>query len=46
METGRQHIHYIDSLRVISAASVIFMHTAASGLRVGVLDAAPYVTRG
>lgn len=46
MEGEKRHIHYIDILRVISAAGVIFMHTAASGLRAGVLDAAPYVTRG
>ena len=46
MEGEKRHIHYFDLLRVISAAGVIFMHTAASGLRAGVLDAAPYVTRG
>ena len=33
-------------LRVVSAAGVIFMHTAASGLRAGILAEAPFVTRG
>jgi surface polysaccharide O-acyltransferase-like enzyme len=42
----KRHIWYIDVLRVISAVGVIYMHTAASGLRAGVLGAAPYVTRG
>ena len=46
MDGKQRHIWYIDILRVISAAGVIFMHTAASGLRAGVLGAAPYVTRG
>ena len=46
MEGTRRHIHYIDTLRVISAAGVIYMHTAASALRSGVLEGAPYVTRG
>jgi surface polysaccharide O-acyltransferase-like enzyme len=46
VEETKRHIHYIDPLRVISALGVVFMHTAASGLRAGVLDAAPYVTRG
>ena len=46
MDGKKQHIWYIDILRVISAAGVIFMHTAAFGLRAGVLGEAPYVTRG
>ena len=46
MESTRRHLYYIDTLRVVSAAGVVFMHTAASGLRAGVLGAAPYVTRG
>ena len=39
-------MYYIDTLRIVSAASVIFMHTAATALRVGVLEGAPFVTRG
>ncbi len=46
MAGEKRHIWYIDVLRVISAVGVIYMHTAASGLRAGVLGAAPYVTRG
>ena len=46
MEETKRHFYYIDTLRVISAVGVIFMHTAAAGLRAGVLDTAPYVTRG
>ena len=46
MDNSRRHLYYIDTLRVISAAGVIFMHTAASGLRAGVLAEAPFVTRG
>ena len=46
MAGEKRHIWYIDVLRVISAVGVIYTHTAASGLRAGVLGAAPYVTRG
>ena len=46
MDQKRPHIAYIDVLRVVSAAGVIFMHTAAFGLRAGVLAEAPFVTRG
>lgn len=46
MESTKRHYSYIDTLRVVSAAGVIFMHTAATALRVGVLEGAPYVTRG
>ena len=44
MDGQTRHFHYIDLLRVVSAAGVVFMHTAASGLRAGVLPEAPYVT--
>lgn len=33
---AREHIGYIDGLRLIAAAGVVYMHTAASGLRSGV----------
>ena len=46
MEGSRSHLYYIDVLRLMSAAGVVFMHTAASGLRAGVLAEAPFVTRG
>lgn len=46
MDGQTQRYHYIDLLRVVSAAGVVFMHTAASGLRAGILPDAPYVTGG
>ena len=33
---SRAHIAYLDRLRVFAAASVVWMHTAAAGLRTGV----------
>ena len=36
MNERRAHIAYLDSLRVFAAASVVWMHTAAAGLRNGV----------
>lgn len=46
MPEKKAHIYYFDRLRVISALGVVFMHAAASGLRAGVLEGPPYVTRG
>lgn len=36
MESRREHIAYLDYLRLFAAASVVYMHTAAAGLRGGV----------
>ena len=36
MEQTRKHIAYLDYLRLFSAAGVVYMHTAAAGLRGGV----------
>ena len=33
---AREHIGYLDRLRLVAAAGVVYMHTAASGLRSGV----------
>lgn len=36
MKQSRSHIAYLDDLRVLAAASVVWMHTAAAGLRNGI----------
>lgn len=33
MESKRTHIYYLDYLRLFAAAAVVYMHTAAAGLR-------------